>query len=86
MATTPCKETVDEQACNVDRGRLLPGARRVRDRARAPTLCSFSDADGRLYEAVDIEPLAALETASSKCALAARDAMTCREVNCAPAQ
>ena len=52
----------------------------------APTLCSFSDADGHLYEAVDIEPLAAVETASSKCALAARDAMTCREVNCAPTQ
>lgn len=52
----------------------------------APTLCSFSDADGHLYEAVDIEPLAALETASSKCALAARDAMTCRKVNCAPVQ
>jgi hypothetical protein len=51
-----------------------------------PTLCSFSDAEGHLYEAVDIEPLAALETAPSKCALAARDAMTCHKVNCAPAQ
>ena len=63
----------------------LAGCAAVRE-VTAPTLCSFSDADGRLYEAVDIEPLAALETASSKCALAARDAMTCHEVNCAPAQ
>ena len=55
----------------------LAGCSTVRE-ITAPTLCSFSDADGHLYEAVDIEPLAALETASSKCALAARDAMTCR--------
>ena len=63
----------------------LAGCSTLRE-VTAPTLCSFSDADGRLYEAVDIEPLAALETASSKCALAARDAMTCREVNCARVQ
>ena len=63
----------------------LAGCSTLRE-VTAPTLCSFSDADGHLYEAVDIEPLAALETASSKCALAARDAMTCREVNCAPTQ
>lgn len=63
----------------------LAGCASVRE-VTAPTLCTFSDADGRLYEAMDIEPLAALETASSKCALAARDAMTCREVNCAPTQ
>ena len=63
----------------------LAGCSTLRE-VTAPTLCSFSDADGHLYEAVDIEPLAALETASSKCALEARDAMTCHEVNCAPTQ
>ena len=63
----------------------LTGCSALRE-VTAPTLCSFSDADGHLYEAVDIEPLAALETAFSKCALEARDAMTCREVNCAPTQ
>ena len=34
----------------------LAGCAAVRE-VTAPTLCSFSDADGRLYEAVDIEPL-----------------------------
>ena len=63
----------------------LAGCSTVRE-VTAPTLCSFGDADGRLYEAVDIEPLAALEAASSKCALAARDATSCHEVNCPPAQ
>jgi hypothetical protein len=52
----------------------------------ASNLCRVEDGDGHFYEAEDIEPLTALETAQSKCALAARDPTSCRQAVCVPAQ
>jgi hypothetical protein len=52
--------------------------------AAAPTLCTVSDSDRRTYEATEIEPLNALNTALYQCTLAARDPTTCEKVACAP--